>query len=73
MAGRTTFIVAHRLSTIALADEIVVLEDGRVADHGTHEELLARSEIYREIVQHETDQKRVEEAQTRLVALAGKK
>jgi ATP-binding cassette subfamily B protein len=51
MAGRTTFVIAHRLSTIALADEIVVLEDGRVAAHGTHAELLERSDHYREIVE----------------------
>jgi ABC-type multidrug transport system fused ATPase/permease subunit len=51
MAGRTTFVIAHRLSTIALADEIVVLEDGRVAAHGSHDELLERSELYREIVE----------------------
>jgi ATP-binding cassette subfamily B protein len=51
MQGRTTFIVAHRLSTIALADEIVVLEDGTVAARGTHEELLTSSDLYREIVE----------------------
>jgi ATP-binding cassette subfamily B protein len=51
MAGRTTFVIAHRLSTITLADEIVVLEDGRVAAHGSHEELLEESDLYREIVQ----------------------
>jgi ABC-type multidrug transport system fused ATPase/permease subunit len=49
--GRTTFIIAHRLSTIALADEIVVLEDGRIAAHGTHEELLEESGLYREIAE----------------------
>ena len=49
MAGRTTFVIAHRLSTIALADEIVVLEDGRVAARGSHEELYATSDLYREI------------------------
>ena len=51
MAGRTTFVIAHRLSTIALADEIVVLEDGRLARPGTHDELLERSDLYREIVE----------------------
>ncbi len=51
MAGRTTFVIAHRLSTIALADEIVVLDDGELAAHGSHEELLECSELYREIVE----------------------
>jgi ATP-binding cassette subfamily B protein len=49
--GRTTFIIAHRLSTIALADEIVVLEEGRIVAHGTHEELLETSDLYREIAE----------------------
>jgi ATP-binding cassette subfamily B protein len=51
MAGRTTIVIAHRLSTIALADEILVLEDGRVAAHGSHDELLEVSDLYREIVE----------------------
>ncbi len=50
MAGRTTFIIGHRLSTIALADEIVVLDRGRVIAHGDHAHLLENSELYREIV-----------------------
>ncbi len=52
MAGRTTFVVAHRLSTISLANEIVVLDEGRVVDRGTHEELLERCSLYREIAEH---------------------
>ncbi len=51
MEGRTTFVIAHRLSTISLADEIVVLADGRVVAHGDHDQLLERSELYREIVE----------------------
>ncbi|HEX4483669.1 MAG TPA: ABC transporter ATP-binding protein [Solirubrobacteraceae bacterium] len=51
MAGRTTFVIAHRLSTISLADEIVVLDRGRIVAHGDHEHLLGASELYREIVE----------------------
>jgi len=50
MAGRTTLIIAHRRSTLNLADRIVVLDDGRVADSGTHEELTERSPLYRELI-----------------------
>ena len=52
MRGRTTIIIAHRLSTIALADELVVLDRGRVAARGRHDELLATSPVYREIYEH---------------------
>ncbi len=51
MEGRTTFVVAHRLSTISLADEIVVMESGRIVDRGRHEELLERCPLYAEIAE----------------------
>jgi ATP-binding cassette subfamily B protein len=52
MRARTTLIIAHRLSTIALADELVVLDGGRVAARGTHDELIRTSAVYREIHEH---------------------
>ena len=52
MQGRTTLIIAHRLSTISLADEIVVLDHGRIAARGTQGELAETSLVYREIHEH---------------------
>ena len=52
MENRTTLIIAHRLSTIALADEIVVLDGGRIAARGAHDELVKSSAVYREIYEH---------------------
>jgi len=49
MRGRTTFVIAHRLSTVRAADTILVLRHGRLVDSGTHEELLESSNVYREI------------------------
>jgi len=51
MEGRTTFVIAHRMSTISLADEVIVLEDGRIAAHGSHDELVRESPLYREIAE----------------------
>jgi ABC-type multidrug transport system fused ATPase/permease subunit len=53
MAGRTTLIIAHRLSTLSLADEIAVLEDGRVVGRGTHDDLIGTSDVYDEIWSHD--------------------
>ena len=52
MAGRTTFVIAHRLSTVSLADEVVVMDGGQIVDRGTHEELLERCGFYTEIAEH---------------------
>jgi ABC-type multidrug transport system fused ATPase/permease subunit len=49
MEGRTTFVIAHRLSTVTHADRILVIDYGRILDSGTHEELLARPGLYRRL------------------------
>ncbi|MDO7908101.1 ABC transporter ATP-binding protein [Paenibacillus sp. JX-17] len=49
MEGRTTIVIAHRLSTVVNADQIVVLDRGRVTGRGTHQELVASHEVYREL------------------------
>jgi len=54
MSGRTTVVIAHRLSTISRADNIVVLQDGRIEDQGTHDELMARDGLYRYLSQVQT-------------------
>jgi ATP-binding cassette subfamily B protein len=50
MQGRTTIVIAHRPGTIALADTVLLLEDGRVAASGTHDELLASNAAYRDVL-----------------------
>lgn len=58
MKGRTTIVIAHRPGTIALADKVVLVDDGRVAASGTHDELLATSERYREVLAALTEEER---------------
>nr|WP_217489122.1 ABC transporter ATP-binding protein [Streptomyces samsunensis] len=55
MAGRTTLLIAHRPSTLALADRIAVMERGRVVDVGTDKELRARSAVYRRLLTDDTE------------------
>jgi ATP-binding cassette subfamily B protein len=54
LAGRTSFVVAHRLSTIRKADQVLVLEDGRIIERGNHLELIARGEVYAGMVRQFT-------------------
>jgi ATP-binding cassette subfamily B protein len=54
MAGRTTFVIAHRLSTVRKATRILVLDGGRVVEIGTHEELLKRGGLYFDLWQEQT-------------------
>lgn len=49
MQGRTSFIVAHRLSTIRNADEILVMKDGSIIEQGSHDELMARGGFYNDL------------------------
>ena len=49
MRGRTSFVIAHRLSTIRDADLILVMNNGRIVEQGTHEQLLARGGFYQEL------------------------
>jgi len=67
MQGRTTFVIAHRLSTVRNADLILVLQDGAIVERGTHQELMARGGIYQDIYEL---QLRPQEEQIREVAMA---
>jgi ATP-binding cassette subfamily B protein/subfamily B ATP-binding cassette protein MsbA len=58
MAGRTTFMIAHRLATIRRADQILVVDRGRIVEHGTHEQLLEHRGLYHQLHDMQTRQRK---------------
>ena len=72
MKGRTTFIIAQRLLTLKHADSILVINDGRIVERGSHEELLALDGLYRQIYDLQLkDQEEFVALQGRMAAEAG--
>ena len=60
MVGRTSFVIAHRLSTIFNADQIYVIDGGKIKEHGTHEELLKKNGLYSYLYNIQFSKKNVE-------------
>jgi ATP-binding cassette subfamily B protein len=58
MEGRTSFMIAHRLSTVRHADQILVMENGRIVERGTHEELLRKGVVYRQLHEAQTRERK---------------
>ncbi len=63
MRGRTTFVIGHRLSTISLADEVVLMDGGQIVERGSHDDLLRRSSLYGELItaEHEDESRYIDE------------
>lgn len=69
MTGRTTIVIAHRLSTIRRADRILVMDAGRIAETGTHQELLSRGGIYRRLYELQFAEEETATAEQRLAVV----
>ena len=67
LVGRTSLVIAHRLSTVRDADQILVIEDGRIAEHGRHEELLALGGLYTELYRTQFERQERDEDEVVLV------
>ena len=63
LAGRTSIVIAHRLSTVLQADQILVVDDGRIVERGRHAELLARNGLYAELYRTQFERQQLEESQ----------
>lgn len=61
MKNRTTFIIAHRLATVVRADQILVMDEGRIVEHGSHDELLTKNGLYRNLYEKQFKAMRPEE------------
>jgi ATP-binding cassette subfamily B protein len=70
MVGRTSFVIAQRISTVVNADQILVLEKGRIVDRGNHEELMRTSAIYTDIYHSQLVEDAVVEEEAPLIAQA---
>jgi ATP-binding cassette, subfamily B, bacterial MsbA len=68
MQGRTTIVIAHRLTTVHRADKIVVMDRGRVVDCGTHDELMSRGGVYRDLYELQFSDELITEDEGRVVS-----